>query len=153
MNLKNISRKILSKIIVTKLVITGVPAIITNSKKEILLGKRSENVIYYPGFWGLPGGLVDKGEKLNQAVKREIKEELGIKKIKIMKQGEPYMKMPTKKCSMQTLNIPIHCKILSKGTPKPKDETSEVKWFKPKEIRKMKLAYGQEKLLKQEGVI
>lgn len=33
------------------------------------------------GFWGLPGGRVDKGEDGNTAFKREIREEIGFKKF------------------------------------------------------------------------
>ena len=34
-------------------------------------------------------------------------------------------------------------------TPKPKDETQEVKWFKPQELKKMKLAYTHNEILKK----
>ncbi|MBI2449955.1 MAG: NUDIX hydrolase [Candidatus Nealsonbacteria bacterium] len=43
---------------------------------KILLEKRS----YYPfiGYWVIPGGHVEYGETVEEAVKREMKEELGI---------------------------------------------------------------------------
>jgi 8-oxo-dGTP pyrophosphatase MutT (NUDIX family) len=35
----------------------------------------------YPGLWELPGGRINKGELREAALKREIKEELGIKRF------------------------------------------------------------------------
>ena len=45
---------------------------------EVLLGKRSPTRSNYPGSWSLPGGHVEGGETLDQALIRETREELGI---------------------------------------------------------------------------
>jgi len=37
------------------------------------------------GYWTFPKGHVEKGESLSQALKREIKEEIGLKEVKIIK--------------------------------------------------------------------
>lgn len=144
--------QIASKFIRNKLAFVGVPVIITNSKGEILLGKRKENHIIYPSFWGLPGGMVEYDELIEDTAKREIKEELGVE-IKILKRTKKiYENLPNKNCNFHTIDIPFYAKII-KGSPKPKDETSEVKWFKSSEIKKMKLAYSQKKILEDEGLI
>lgn len=135
---------------VGKTILTGVPAIIKNPKGEILLGKRSKSILYYPNMWGLPGGLIEFGETIEDAIKRELKEELGVNS-EITKYGKPFMQMPVEECPIQSLNIVVYCKLLE--TPKPKDETSEVRWFAPEEIRKMNLAYDHKKILKQEKII
>jgi 8-oxo-dGTP pyrophosphatase MutT (NUDIX family) len=49
-----------------------------NNKIKYLLIK------YGLGHWEFPRGLIEKGEKLEQTVKREIKEETGIKDIKFL---------------------------------------------------------------------
>ena len=49
-------------------------AIIFDDSKKILLEKRSDN-----GHWGLPGGAVDIGESVEDAVIREVLEETGLK--------------------------------------------------------------------------
>ena len=139
-----------TKMIRGKYVMAGVPVIIKNKKNEILLGKRSKDV-YYPLMWGLPGGMIEYRESIEKAVKREIKEELGIN-VRIIKHGKPCMHLPTKECPLQILDAPTYCKI-QKGKPKAEDETTEVKWFKPKQIKKMKLAYNHKKMLKQERLI
>jgi len=144
--------KIASKLVKQKFVYVGVPVIIQNSKGEILLGKRSKKVLSYPGIWGLPGGMADYGEKVEETAKREVKEELGVDIEIIRKAKNTYENIPTKECKFHSVDIPCYAKIIN-GTPKSKDETQEVKWFKPSEIRNMKLAYGQKGILKGEGLI
>lgn len=51
---------------------------IMNNKNEILLQKRNKNLKLYPGMWGNAGGAAKKGENSLEAIKREVKEELGL---------------------------------------------------------------------------
>ena len=48
-----------------------------NDEDEILLSKRPKKK-HLSGFWEFPGGKVEKGEGLKQALVRELKEELTI---------------------------------------------------------------------------
>ena len=52
-------------------------AIITNSNNEILISRRSANQ-HQGNKWEFPGGKVEEGETVKDALNREIKEELGI---------------------------------------------------------------------------
>lgn len=52
--------------------------LILNPKKEVLLLRRSGKSKNEVGYWQKPGGTVDYGEKVLPAMKREIKEEIGI---------------------------------------------------------------------------
>jgi len=136
---------IVMKWIKHKYVFISVPVIIKNSKGEILLGKRDKKSGFYPNTWGLPGGMIEYNEKIEDAAKREIKEELGVD-VKIINQGKTCECFPKKECYIHTIDIPLYAKII-KGKPKPLDETQETKWFKPSEIKKMTLAYDHKKIL------
>lgn len=56
-----------------------------NDKGQIFLSKRSQNAKNERGTWEMPGGSVEFGETLEDAAKREIKEEFGVD-IEIMRQ-------------------------------------------------------------------
>jgi len=133
----------------SKYSILGIPAIIIKDGK-ILLGKRNEKVSCYKGYWGLPGGLVEYGETMEQAIKRELKEELGVE-AEVIKTGKVYERFPDKECKIHGADVPHYCRL--KGVPSPKDETEEISWFTPEEIRKMDLAYIHKEILIGEGLI
>ena len=42
-----------------------------------LIVRRSKNDDFYPGSWEFPGGHLEDGETLNEALKRELEEETG----------------------------------------------------------------------------
>jgi len=54
------------------IILPGAVVIILNSANEVLLQKR------YDGGWGLPGGLMEMGESLEDTAKREVLEETGL---------------------------------------------------------------------------
>jgi ADP-ribose pyrophosphatase YjhB (NUDIX family) len=51
----------------------GVSAIIFDAAAAILLQRRDDN-----GLWGLPGGGVEPGESVREAIIREVREETGL---------------------------------------------------------------------------
>lgn len=57
---------------------TIVVGIVRNEKGEFLLCKMKSNRGVFPGQWGLPGGGIDPGERMVDALQRELREELGI---------------------------------------------------------------------------
>ena len=50
--------------------VVAVTAVVTNDQGELLLQKRTDNEL-----WGLPGGAMNIGESVGEAVIREVKEE------------------------------------------------------------------------------
>ena len=66
---------------------TGVGIIVLNNLNKIFVGKRKDN----PGDkWQMPQGGVDVGEDYITAMRRELREETGIKNIKIIKEIEKF---------------------------------------------------------------
>ena len=56
-------------------------ALVEKNGKILLVKRRFQP---HPGWWALPGGIVEYGETVEEAVKREVKEETGLD-IKIVK--------------------------------------------------------------------
>lgn len=56
----------------------GVGAILVNPKGQLFLSKRGPKAKNERGLWEFPGGSVEFGERLADALAREMKEEFGI---------------------------------------------------------------------------
>lgn len=61
----------------TNIVVTG----ILKDKDLFLIIKRNENDELYPGAWEFPGGHLEEGETIEEALNRELNEEIGFSKI------------------------------------------------------------------------
>lgn len=108
----------------------GVAAIIFNGEGRILLQQRSDN-----GLWGLPGGSVEIGESVRDAIVREVKEETGLT-VEVVRLIGVYSD-PT----FQIVRYPdgnvVHyisslfaCRIVE-GTLQTCDETLDLQFFDP----------------------
>ena len=128
---------------------TGVDAIILNDKGEILLEKRASGMSSFPGYWCLPGGWMEWGERVEDAVKREVMEEIGVE-VEVVKFVGKYFDtntFPIKKYSRVAL--PHICKIIS-SAPKVNqiEEVEEIKWVNPKDALAMDIAYDQKDMIR-----
>jgi|SRR5271157_783881 len=107
----------------TKKPINVVCAIIEHNGK-ILLGKRSAPR-QHAGFWELPGGKIDPGETAQNALSREIMEELGV----TIEAGRRLSIIVHEYETHAVRLIPFMCRI-TKGTIKPL-EYQETAWINP----------------------
>jgi len=58
-------------------VIIAVTAVIRKGRR-ILVGLRAANESAFPGLWALPGGKLEPGETVEDGLKREVREEVGL---------------------------------------------------------------------------
>ncbi|MGI9473001.1 MAG: NUDIX hydrolase [Rubripirellula sp.] len=56
--------------------VAAVGGLITNDENELLLVRRARDP--GKGKWGLPGGFVDREESIEEALAREVREEIGL---------------------------------------------------------------------------
>ena len=65
----------------------GVGIVLFNAEGKVLVAERLDN----PGAWQMPQGGIDKGEEPDVAVFREMKEEIGTKKARILGQMDEWI--------------------------------------------------------------
>jgi len=83
------------------------------------------------GDWLLPAGSVEGGESLEQALKREMKEETGLR-IRVIRKLVELIDSYTNDVLVNFLCIPLTSKI------KISSELMETKWFDLNEIQRLK---------------
>lgn len=105
----------------------------------IVLIKRSNP----PFGWALPGGFVDYGESLEQAVKREAKEETGLDLIEI-KQFHTYS-APQRDPRFHTIGTVFLAK--AEGKPEAGDDAASLSLVKLSELKKMDFAFDHKKII------
>lgn len=109
-------------------------------KGGVVLVKRSNP----PFGWALPGGFVDYGESLEEAVAREAEEETGLK-VEDLRQMHTYSN-PSRDPRFHTISTVFICQ--AKGKPRGGSDALQAKVFKPQEWRKLKIAFDHRRVLR-----
>lgn len=110
-------------------------------KDRTLLIKRA--IDPFKGNWVLPGGHVEYGERVEDALKREIKEEVGIK-IKIKKLVGIYSD-PQRDPRYHMVSIAYLCKKI-RGSIQLSSEASQYKYFSLNELPS-KIGFDHRKII------
>ena len=111
--------------------LVAVGAVIFNNEGKVLLVKRKNPP--NKGSWAIPGGKVKYGETLEEAVKREIKEETNLD----VKVKEPLAIVEIIKEGFHYVIIDFICEIIG-GEVKASSDAEEAKFFSIEEIKELK---------------
>lgn len=124
------------------MVLPFVVALITNRKGEILIGQDANSEKKpYPGFWNLPGGKLEEGESTEECIKRELKEELGVKVVSLKFIGTFHnsKKKAKVKCNNHVPGLGLCYKAVIKKGKIISTEQKNVHFASPRELRKLKM--------------
>ena len=96
----------------------------------LLAAKRAAQA-YHAGLWELPGGKVEAGETFEQALQRELVEELGIE----VSVGEE-LAVSVYACAGSSIELRAFKCNCAQGTPQAR-EHQELRWVEPTEALRL----------------
>ncbi len=117
--------------------VVAASAVVVNDQGEILLHRRSDNA-----KWSVPGGAMELGESIAQAVVREVKEETGldveIERLVGIYSDPGYVVAYSDGEVRQQFSICFACRVVG-GAMATSDESLEVKFFPPEQIPELEM--------------
>jgi NAD+ diphosphatase len=124
--------------------------IIFYQDKKVLIAQRARDP--EAGYWGLPGGFMENGENLEECIKREVFEEIGIES----KNPKYFCSIYSPKYEYKNENYPNICAIMCEPITdeqfnliKPDDDVSSVKLITREEIDELAFCFEINLLLKR----
>jgi len=120
-------------------------AVIPFSSNKILLIKR--RTVPFSGYWALPGGRVESGETVEQAIVREVKEETGLDVAVVRKIGEYHEQGVQGGLEYDYYPACFLVKVVGGETKKQESEIEEIKLFSLNEVPEV-LAFEHAQMIK-----
>jgi 8-oxo-dGTP diphosphatase len=108
---------------------------------KILLVERGKEPL--KGYWSIPGGIVETGEKLEEGIRREVAEETGldVEPYSMFEIFERIMPDAEGKPEYHYVLIDYLCRRLS-GEPVAASDVSRVEWVAEQNLQQFRLTEG-----------
>jgi 8-oxo-dGTP diphosphatase len=118
----------------------GVGALIFENGKILLVERGKEPL---KGYWSIPGGIVETGEKLEEGIRREVAEETGldVEPYSVFEIFERIIPDAEGKPEYHYVLIDYLCRRVS-GEPAAASDVSQVAWVAEQELRDYRLTEG-----------
>ena len=118
-----------------RIIATG---LVWNSQNELLLCKMPNNRGVFPDQWGLPGGGIEPNEKMEDGLRRELREELRIEvrdiKPAFFKDGQHMKSFPDgSKREIYMIFLLFHCMAIQENISL-NEEFTEYKWVREDDL-------------------
>ncbi len=123
--------------------LTVVALALRNSKNEILIVQRPDTT-YYAGYWEFPGGKIDPNETPEQALCREIKEEIN---LTIYEKDLTPIAFATHQYPHAHVTILLFNCTVYEGELKMNEGQPGYVWIQPSQIHTLKMPEGNYKIL------
>lgn len=127
----------------------GVGALILDEGKVLLVERGRPPLA---GLWSLPGGIVETGERLEEALVREVFEETGLRVTAdfIATVFERIMPDPSGACEYHYVLIDFYCST-SGGDLRPGDDSARVEWFSLDSLSTLNMTEGTREVIETCG--
>lgn len=133
--------------------LVGVGAVVNADGKFLLIRRANEPG---RGLWSIPGGLVEVGERIRDAVRREVKEETGIEVEvgRLIDVLENIVLDEDGRVKFHYILIDFEAEPLSEDLElHPSSEALEARWFTPDEMRDIPMAATARTLFRKMGIM
>ena len=125
--------------------VLGVGGIILDGSKVLLVERGKPPLV---GYWSIPGGVVETGERLEDALVREVWEETGLKVTAdfIATVFERIMPDETGGCEYHYVLIDFYCTIEG-GELRPGDDAHAAQWFEIHKLNGLAMTAGTREVI------
>ena len=118
----------------------GVGALIFH-RDRILMAERGGEPL--KGWWSIPGGLVETGESLDAAIRREVREETGldVRPLGVLEIFERIMRDAEGAAEYHYVLIDYVCRVAG-GVLRAGDDVSRAEWVRRRDLPKLRITEG-----------
>ncbi|GAB4244895.1 MAG: hypothetical protein OHK005_09980 [Candidatus Methylacidiphilales bacterium] len=114
-------------------------ALIIDEEDRVLLLRRQREP--RKGYWALPGGFVDMGERVEDGLRREIREEVGLEPEQFLFVASFPNQYPFKGVTYPVLDFFFETRVSSVELKLDLEEASEHRWVRREEINLEEIAF------------